>query len=293
MMSLLLSLAAGLTVVILVLTLMWRHEVSAYARTVAQGDSFVRARVSGFYDKWDRKYRDAGLVPNSPTHIGNLVLITYGALFIPFFFLMGPLPALVLAALPGLGIFAYLSMKTRKRSKNIEPVIIDFIGVLASKTTFMSMREAFTASVNDSNEPLIHELLGTAVAALNTGSSMHSALISVAQSTSNEGLTEMCAELDAAGEEGGRRTAAILNRLRDGLLEREMQRQEAMANDVLMKAMIRIFLIAPSAALAFSILMTPQAWNNIYGFVIAAIIIGGIVAAQRVFARMLIWRMDY
>lgn len=294
MLSVALAALAGLAALIGVYTLFRRESVSAYAVGGANaGPSYVQARVRGWYDRWDAQWRIAGYAMGSSALPGNIPVFMFVAIAAILFLPFGFVPAVALAGGAVFALWTFLGRRGRKRNQEIEVIAIDFVGSLASKVSFLSPREAFIATVNDSSEVMVHEIFGPAVAELNSGGSLSRALMKVAADNPHEAIAEVCAELDSADKEGASSTTTVLNRLRDGLVERDVLRREALAGDVLVKAMTKIFVFAPLVALVFSLLVAAPAWNNPIGFALMAFVVGGALGAHVLFKRMLRWRMDY
>ena len=293
MLGVLLAVLAGAAAFALAYTFFIQTRVSAYALANKDADNYVTHRVKGWYDSWDYRWRAAGFAPQSDSYVGNIAVVVFVAVFGVLFLPFGVVPALGFAAGSVFAFWSYLGRRGLRQEKELEPVIIDFVGALADKVSFMSPREAFVSAVEDSSDVLIVKIFGPAVAELNAGATFGSVLRSVARENPNEAIVEMCAELEAADRSGARTTTSTLSRLRDGLIERDALRREAMSNDVLVKAMKNIFTFAPLVALAISLLIAGPAWNNPIGFGLMAFIVIGTLGANAVFRKLLIWRMDY
>lgn len=291
MTPLLISLLAALAVGIGISTLFTRHKVSAYEQSF-ESTSYVRAKARGWYDRWDRAARTAGYTPPTPTRAGNIPVLIAGASFSVSYIVFGFFIALVLTVGVTFAQWAILSAKGRKRTGDVEPVLLIFLEQLSSRADHLSLREAFITTVDSSSEPLVNTLFGPATANLRSGGSFSVAMHDIAKSTPNEALVDMCATLDEASGRGSRSVGESLRQLRDGISAREDMRRKARAGDTTLKGISRTFTAGLVVLPLLSMLIAPQAWNTPPGFVLAGMLFAGAFTFWQISRRLLVWRMD-
>jgi hypothetical protein len=290
---LLVAVLAGAALFALVYGLLGRTKVSSYATSVVSEGSFFVTHAQGWYDRWDRRYRDAGGKPRTPATAGNRVALIVVGVFVSLYLVLGFVPAFFVTVGYVVTQWGFYGFKATRRTKDLEPVLIELVRALASETDYMPAQEAYYVVVKRSREPAIHALLGSSLAMIDSGKSLHQALVSVAKSSSNDAVGEMCAELDAAASSGSASVSAALTQLADSMSEKETVRKEIISGDLFLKVMRVILVGAPLGVMALSVLFSSAAWNNPAGFAVAGFITASCVGINFAVGALTKWRMSY